>query len=88
VNGSSVTEVISVLFRETLVIVFVSILVASAGSYLVMNRWLTDYAQRIHINAGYFLLSALFVVAIAFIAIIGQAWRAATNNPLEALRHE
>lgn len=88
VNGSSVAEVIFVLFRETLVIVFVAILVASAGSYLVMNRWLTDYAQRIHINAGYFLLSALFVVAIAFIAIIGQAWRAATNNPVEALRHE
>jgi len=53
-----------------------------------MNRWLTDYAQRIHIHAGYFLLSAMFVVTIAFIAIAGQSWRAATNNPVEALRHE
>jgi putative ABC transport system permease protein len=88
VNGSSVIQVISVLFRETLIIVVVAVFVASVGSYIVMNQWLTEYVQRIHLHPGYFLVSALFVLAIAIVAVIWQAWRAATRNPVEALRYE
>jgi putative ABC transport system permease protein len=88
VNGSSVFHVISVLFKETLIIVVAAIIFASVGSYIVMNQWLTEYVQRIHLHPGYFLISALFVLAIAIIAIIWQAWRAATRNPVEALRYE
>ena len=88
VNGSSVIQVISVLFRETLIIVVVAIFVASAGSYIVMNRWLSGYVQHIHLGPGYFLVSALFVLIIAIVAIIGQSWWAATRNPVEALKYE
>ncbi len=88
VNGSSISQVISILLKETLIIVITAILVASVMSYLVMDQWLTDYVQRIHLHLGYFLLSALFVLVIAIVAIIWQAWRAATKNPVEALRYE
>ncbi|MDD4602185.1 MAG: ABC transporter permease [Bacteroidales bacterium] len=88
VNGSSVGQILSVLLKDTLVIVVIAIVVASAGSYIVMDRWLTDYVQRIHLNPGYFLISAVFVLTIAMGAVIWQAWRAATRNPVEALRNE
>jgi len=88
VNGSSVSQVISVLFKDTLIIVIIAIFVASFGSYIVMNQWLTGYVQRIHLHPGYFLISALFVLVIAIGAITWQAWHAAIQNPVEALKNE
>ncbi|MEI7492692.1 MAG: FtsX-like permease family protein, partial [Bacteroidota bacterium] len=88
VNGSSVSRIIAVLFKDILIIVVVAILIASAGSYIVMSRWLADYVQRINLHPGYFLISALFVFAIAILATTWQAWKAATQNPVTALKHE
>lgn len=88
VNGSTVLELVSGLLKETMIMVAGAILVASLAGYLVMDRWLSDYAERIHLTPGYFLLSALFVFIIAIVATIWQAWRAATSNPVEALKYE
>jgi putative ABC transport system permease protein len=88
VNGSSVGRIISVLFKDTLIIVITAIFIASAGYYIVMNQWLTGYVLRIKLHPGYFLISAVFVITIAIFAVIWQAWRAATRNPVEALRYE
>ena len=88
VNGSSVGRIISVLFKDILIIVITAIFIASVACYIVMNQWLTDYVLRIRLHPGYFLLSALFVFAIAVIATTWQAWKAATQNPVEALKHE
>ncbi|MCK9423453.1 MAG: ABC transporter permease [Bacteroidales bacterium] len=88
VNGSSVSQIISVLFKDTLIIVVIAIVIASIGSYIVMNQWLTEYVQRIRLHPGYFLLSALFVLAVAIVAITWQAWKAATQNPVEAIKYE
>lgn len=88
VNGSSARQVISLLLKETLVVVTVAIIIASAISYLIMTQWLNDYVQRIHLHAGYFLASALFVIILALSATIGQAWYAASRNPVDALRYE
>ncbi|MBN1200204.1 MAG: ABC transporter permease [Bacteroidales bacterium] len=88
VNGSSARQVISLLLKETLVVVMIAIIIASAVSYLIMLHWLNEYAQRIHLHAGYFLATALFVIILALTATIGQTWYAATRNPVDALRYE
>jgi putative ABC transport system permease protein len=53
-----------------------------------MDRWLNNFASKVGIHIGYFLLSALFAFAMAFIAVGWQSWRAATRNPVESLRYE
>ncbi len=88
VLGSSVGQVISSLLKETLIIVSIAVLVASILSYLVMNHWLMDFYQRIHLHPRYFVISALFTTIIAIIATLGQSWYAALRNPVDAIRHE
>jgi putative ABC transport system permease protein len=88
VNGSTVWNLITGLLKETMITVAGAIIVASLAGYLVMERWLSDYAERIHLTPGYFMLSALFVFVIAIVATIWQAWRAASGNPVEALKYE
>jgi putative ABC transport system permease protein len=88
VNGSSVAQVISVLLKETVITVAIASLIASVASFIIMNKWLSDYALRIHLNPGYFLLTIFFILLIAIGATIWQAWRAAARNPVETLRYE
>jgi putative ABC transport system permease protein len=88
VNGSTVWGIVSGLLKDTMIMVAGAIIIASLAGYMVMDRWLSDYAARIHLTPGYFLLSALFVFVIAVVATIWQAWRAATGNPVEALKYE
>jgi putative ABC transport system permease protein len=88
VNGSKVWELIAGLLKETMIMVACAIIVASLAGYLVMDQWLSDYAEHIHLTPGYFLLSALFVSVIAIVATTWQTWRAATGNPVEALKYE
>jgi len=88
VNGSSVGQILYVLLKDTLIIVVIAIFVASVGSYIVMDRWLAEFALHIHLHPEYFLISTLFVLIIAIVAIIWQALKAATQNPVEAIKHE
>jgi putative ABC transport system permease protein len=88
VNGSSVSQIISALMKQTLIMVFSAVFVASFISYFVMNWWLSEFTQRIHLHPGYFLVSAMFVLVAAVLATLWQTWRAATRNPVKALRHE
>jgi len=88
VAGSSVAGVMTALLRQTVILVVISCLIASAAGYLVMQRWLSHYMERIHLHPGYFLLSGLVALVIALLAVSWQSWKAATRNPVEALRYE
>jgi putative ABC transport system permease protein len=88
VNGITVGQVINSLLKETVIIIVIASLLASAASYLVMSIWLKDYAQRIRLSPGYFIMTSLCILLVAVAATIWQAWRAATRNPAETLRYE
>jgi putative ABC transport system permease protein len=53
-----------------------------------MNKWLQNFAYRINIGLGAFVLSALLALLIALLTVGFQAIRAARANPVEALRYE
>jgi putative ABC transport system permease protein len=53
-----------------------------------MNRWLNDFAYRIHIGVDIFILSGLTAFGIAVLTVIFQSVKAARINPVEALRCE
>lgn len=88
VAGSSEAQVIRTLLTETFVLVGIAIAIAFVGSYFVMQQWLQNFVNRISLGFGYFVLSAIIALAIAFLAVGWQSWRAATRNPVEALRYE
>jgi putative ABC transport system permease protein len=53
-----------------------------------MNKWLQDFAYRIHIQWWIFLLAGVISSIVAFITISLQAVKAATANPVKNLRTE
>jgi putative ABC transport system permease protein len=88
VAGSSEREIMVKLLSETLLLVTIASLFAFGVAYYLMRQWLNGFAVRIHLHPGYFLLSGLFAFVIVLLAVSWQSWRAATRNPVEALRYE
>jgi len=53
-----------------------------------MNKWLENYAYRINLNWWIFASAGVIAVSVALITVSWQSWKAATRNPVEALRYE
>jgi putative ABC transport system permease protein len=53
-----------------------------------MNKWLQNFAYRISIGWWIFVLAGVIALLIALLTVSWQSFRAASKNPVEALRYE
>ncbi len=88
VLGASVASVVGLLSKDFLKLVSVSILLGSPVAYFFMKKWLADFHYRIDLGLAVFLMAGLLAVAIAFLTIGFQSFRAAVANPTDSLRSE
>ena len=88
VLGASVASIVSMLSKDFLLLIVVSILIASPIAYYFMYQWLQDFVYRIHISLWVFLLSGTGAIMIALITVSFQAIKAAVANPVKSLRSE
>jgi putative ABC transport system permease protein len=88
VLGSSASGIVHLISREYVKLVLIANLIAWPVAGYLMNSWLQDFAYRIGLPWWAFVLagSATLVSALAAVGI--QSLRAATANPVEALRYE
>ncbi len=86
--GATISGIILLLSKEFTKWVLVANIIAWPIAYIAMNRWLQNFAYRINIGLGTFVLSALLAFIIALLTVGYQAIRAARANPVEALRYE
>lgn len=88
VLGASVRSILGMVSREFLLIVVGASFVALPLSWWVMQVWLSDFAYRVPLNAGIFLLAVVVSLVIAFVTISLRSWHTARANPVESLRSE
>lgn len=88
VLGASVKDIVGNLSYSFLVMVLLSIVIATPLAWWMMNSWLQDFAYRIQISWWMFGLVALMAVVIALATVSFQAVKAALANPTKSLRAE
>lgn len=88
VMGAGVHQVMLLLSREFLKPVLIAIVVASPIAAYIMNNWLQHYTYRISIEWWMFGAAGLLAVLIAVATVSVQSFRAASMNPVKALRTE
>ena len=88
VLGASVGNVVGLLSKEFLKLVFIAIVIASPVTWFVMNKWLQDFAYRTNISWMVFVITAVIAIGIALLTISFQAIKAAIANPVKSLRTE
>jgi putative ABC transport system permease protein len=88
VLGASVSRITSLLIRDILALITLSLIIASSIAWYITHRWLQDFLYRAPINIWIFLLSGGLALALGLLTISFQAIRAATANPVNSLRAE
>jgi putative ABC transport system permease protein len=88
VNGASKSEVILMLNHNLIVQFVVAYILAVPLAYYVVNRWLDGFAYKTPMYWWMFILAGLIVFLISLATVSWQSYRAASVNPVEALKGE
>jgi ABC-type antimicrobial peptide transport system permease subunit len=88
VLGANVRIIVKMLSKEFVVLVIVSIIIATPIGWLLMSKWLQNYNYRIGISWQVFVFAGLIAILIALITVSFQAIKAALANPVKSLRSE
>ncbi|WP_163322787.1 ABC transporter permease [Draconibacterium mangrovi] len=88
VNGAKVSEILSMLNKDFIKWVAIAFMIATPVAYYAMNKWLENFAYKTNLSWWIFALSGVLALGIALLTVSWQSWRAATRNPVEALRYE
>jgi putative ABC transport system permease protein len=88
VLGSSVGEIVTLLSKDFLKLIFISFLIATPTAWYVMYNWLQDFAYRTEVRWWIFATAGIATVLIALITVSFQAIKAAIRNPVKSLRTE
>ena len=88
VLGANGRNIISMLSKDFLKLVFIASLIAVPLAWWAMNKWLQEFAYRIQISWWILVSATLLAVFIALATIFYQAIKAAIANPVDSLRSE
>jgi putative ABC transport system permease protein len=88
VNGAQVTEVMAMLNSDFIRWVTIAFIIACPVAWYVLHKWLQNFAYKTALSWWIFAVAGAFTIVIALLTVSWQSWRAATRNPVEALRYE
>ena len=88
VLGASVSNIIVMLSKDFLRLIFIASLIAFPLAWISMYKWLQNFSYRVNISWWIFVLAALLATLIALFTISFQAIKAAITNPTKSLRSE
>ena len=88
VLGATVSGIVLLLSKEFTKWVLFANIIAWPVAWYVMNLWLKNFAYRISIGWGLFILAGVLALFFALITVSYQSIKAAITNPVESIRYE
>ena len=88
INGASDSEILALLNKDIAKWVMIAFIIALPIAYYAMHRWLESFAYKTELSWWIFALAGILALGIALLTVSWQSWKAATRNPVEALRYE
>ncbi|HEV9038012.1 MAG TPA: ABC transporter permease [Puia sp.] len=88
VLGAGTSSIVTLLSKDFLRLVALAFLIAAPVAWLVMNKWLQDFAYRITIPWWIFAITGVLVTLITLLTIGFRALKAASANPVDSLHTE
>ena len=88
VLGASVMNILSLFTREIVFLIMIAFVFAAPLSYYVLDWFLDDFAFRINLGYGYFILAFLATLVIALLTISHRTISSAYVNPAHSLKDE
>jgi putative ABC transport system permease protein len=86
--GATAWIVFLLLSKEFVKWIVLSVIIACPIAWIIMDRWLQNFAYRTNISWRIFALTIVIAFAIAFLTVAWQSLKTARTNPVDALRYE
>jgi putative ABC transport system permease protein len=88
INGARIFDILNLLNNSYGKWVGIACIIAFPAAWYAMQKWLSNFAYKTEISWWVFLLAGIITLGITLLTVSWQSWRAATRNPVEALRYE
>jgi putative ABC transport system permease protein len=88
INGARISEILIMLNTDFIFLIIIAYIIVVPIAWYSMHKWLQSFTYKTDLNWSIFALAGLLALAIALITVSWQSWRAATRNPVDALRYE
>lgn len=88
VMGASRLGILTLVSKDLINLIFISILIAVPVAWYLADAWLKTYAFQTKLNWWIFAGSGLILIAISLVTVGVQAFKAASANPVNSLKSD
>lgn len=88
VLGASIGNILYLFSKEFTILIIIAFVIAVPAALYMINSWLDNFAFKVNIGMGIFLLAMFFSIVIAWITVGYKAVKAARVNPVKSLKTE
>ncbi|WP_439182970.1 ABC transporter permease [Carboxylicivirga taeanensis] len=88
VNGARVPELIGLINSKLTRPVFIAFVISIPLVWYIMELYLQNFVQHVPIHWAYFIAGGVSIWLLTTLITLRQTWRAASQNPIKALRYE
>ncbi len=88
VLGAQAQNVIQLIFKDYLVLIGISILIAFPLAYYYMQSFLDNYEYRTTLSVTTFIMAAILLLVITLLTVVYHTVKVARSNPVDSLRIE
>ncbi len=88
VNGATVRNILSLFYREYIVLLLLAALPAFPLAYILVKHWIETYTRQMPIPIAPVLGVFLVLLLVVGLSISWRVWRAAHENPAEVIKRE
>ena len=86
--GSSTFEIIRLFVVDFMRLVVIAGCISIPITYFLMSEWLSDFANRVTLHVGWFVLGFLIALLISLLTVLSQALKAVHKNPVDVIKYE
>ena len=86
--GAGVRNIVIMVSRDLSILIVIAFVLSVPISVWAMNKWLETFAYRVHQGMSIYIWAGLISLAIGWLTISYQSFRAARTNPVKVLREE
>ena len=88
VNGAEVPDILRLVSGNIFWTALSAVMVGIVFAYIVSNKWLEQFSDRVSINGGHFLVVIIIILFLIMGSVIGRSWNVANENPVNSIKNE